>query len=95
MKLAYVSGISEAIDFLVGLLEYHTYFPASLKPDEFVKAVDAFYDQPENLPIPIMQAMRIVTLKANGEDPAAIDKEIAGLRRDAIALQQQLEKNKK
>lgn len=96
-KLAFIAGIGEATSFLIGLFNptYRTYFPQSLSGDELVTAIDRFYEQPENLPIPIMQAMRIVTLRANGEDPTSVDKEIATLRRDAVALQQQLQQNKK
>jgi len=84
----------EGVVFVAGLGQHNVYYPASLGPSEFIKAIDRFYEQPENLPIPIMQAMRMVTARANGGDPAAIEKEIATLRHDALELHKSLERNK-
>ncbi|HEV1284936.1 MAG TPA: hypothetical protein VNU44_06480 [Bryobacteraceae bacterium] len=94
MKIIYLSGLMEGIVFVAGLPQHNVYYPASLRVEEFIKAIDRFYNQPENLPIPIMQAMRMVTARANGSDPAAIEKEIATLRRDALELHRALERNK-
>lgn len=93
-KFSYILGISEGVTFVGSLFQRNVYFPNSLSSDEFIKAIDKFYDQPENLPIPIMQAMRMVTARVNGADPVAIEKEIATLRRDALELHRALERNK-
>jgi hypothetical protein len=45
-----------------------------------------FYQEPENLPISIVQALRLVTMKARGEDPSVIDKAVAAERRLAMTL---------
>jgi len=94
-KVIYIGGVQEALAFLEGIFLRGTYFPPSLSVDEMISAVDRFYEQPENLPIPIMQAFRMVTLKANGSDPAPLERELAKLRRDALDLRQKMQQNKK
>src|ERR1700733_9698429 len=86
VKIVYLDGISEALAFVGGLPQHGTYFPQSLDAKEFVKAIDQFYNQPENLPIPIMQAMRVITMRSAGADPITIETEIAALRKDAAAF---------
>jgi hypothetical protein len=71
-KVVYTTGASEAL------------IVVALSPKEFVKAIDRFYQEPENLPIPVMHALKLAVMKANGEDPAVIDKMTASERRQAL-----------
>jgi hypothetical protein len=81
-KISYITGASEVLKVL-DQKDFLEYFPWTLRAGEFVKAIDRFYAVPENLPIEIVFALKIVTMTANGEDPAVIEKSTAYLRRAA------------
>lgn len=82
-KIVYTTAASEAL-VVAAATEHPVYFTYNLSGEEFVKAVDRFYQEPENLPIPIMHALKLVTLKADGEDPDRIAKLVATERRRAV-----------
>ena len=78
-KVAYLNGAADALT-LLDAGEFLKHVPA-LTPEEVAKALDRFYDESENLPIPILQAMRLVTMKANGAPPADVAEALARTRR--------------
>jgi hypothetical protein len=59
--------------------------PRTLSNTEIVAAIDRFYDEPENLPISIMDALMVVTLRANGADSDTVAHAVAQLKRLASA----------
>ncbi len=74
-------GLHESFDF--GDPEnFKKLFPKNLSFEELRKAMDRFYDEPENLPIPLIVGQTIVTLKANGESPQLIAEMIADARKN-------------
>jgi hypothetical protein len=58
-------------------------FPFGLTVNEVKTALDRFYDTPENLPIPIANALTIISGRASGIDEPTLQQMIANLRRDA------------
>jgi hypothetical protein len=84
-KIYYTTGASEVL-IVAARAEHPRYFPQSLNAAEFTKAVDRFYQEPENLPIPIVKTLQLVTMKANGDDPGVIDKAVATERRAAMTV---------
>lgn len=58
-------------------------FP-SLTWGEVRTALDRFYDSPENGPIPVPEALQVLTMKVAGADQSAIDKRISAIRQIAI-----------
>ena len=54
--------------------------PSKLTPGEIITALNRFYDTPENGPITIPGAMKIIAQRANGADDATIQKAIADQR---------------
>jgi hypothetical protein len=51
-----------------------------LGPEDVVKVITSFYNDPTNLNIPIMAMFGIVSQKLNGSQPEEIEKALAGLR---------------
>jgi hypothetical protein len=84
-RLVYVIGALDAV-MTVSSKELANYLPKSLDYSELVTAIDRFYTEPENIPIPVIHAMRIVTAKTNGASPAVIEDTKAAIRK-AIADQ--------
>jgi hypothetical protein len=82
-KIYYIRGAFDAL-LVAAFSEQSQYFPANLVARELAKAVDHFYEEPENLPIPIVKALRLVTMRARGEDPGVVEKAIATERRWAM-----------
>jgi len=84
-------------NYLVGFLDglraarspSRPYIPEPLSMVELVKAVDRFYQEPENLAIPVPEALRIVALKANGAPQSEIDSVSAAARRKALQAAKQ------
>jgi len=83
------------IGYMLGLHEYlgsihpadgKKYFPPALTMGEMVAAMDQFYKEPENMPIPLLFSQVAVTLKANGASDAEVSKLVSALRK---AVQQQ------
>jgi len=74
----YATGVTGDADKVKLLL------PFGLTFAEASKALDAFYDVPENGAIPIASALQIVTMKSFGIDQAVIDQQINGFRRAGL-----------
>jgi hypothetical protein len=55
-------------------------FPAELTWEETATALDHLYDFPENRPIPISNALQIVTLQSAGVSKGLIEKDIEDFR---------------
>lgn len=79
-RAGYLIGFHEAITSAFGVtLDPHAssmFFSSNMTFAEIEKAVDRFYESPEYLPIPIMAALRIVSMKASGAPQAEIDAEL-------------------
>ena len=56
------------------------WFPKLDSPD-IIKGLNRFYDQPENLKLPVRIALHILAMKVAGKPPAEIESELAGYRR--------------
>ena len=52
---------------------------------ETAKGIDIFCAAPENLPLEIVEALRVVVMRFNGSEGVEIEKELARLRREAAA----------
>jgi hypothetical protein len=78
-RILFLTGAS---NILIGINsdEFSNYFPGGLTAGEFAKAVNQFYGDPTNLPIPIVYAMRVVTLKASGATASAVEDLTAFMR---------------
>jgi hypothetical protein len=63
--------------------KYDAYFPRNLHADKIAEAVDKFYSQPENLPIPIVGAFLVVSLRAGGTSDKFVDEIISDMRETA------------
>jgi hypothetical protein len=85
MRLVYLLGMHEALGPLLSAdvpkPEVPVYFPRALNLSETLTALDQFYAEPANLPIPIFAGMSIVTLEANGAAREKIDSELSIARR--------------
>ena len=78
----YVSGVQSALhNFPSDNGQLVT--PAHMTVGEMCAALERFYAEPENLPVPVVFALGIVTAKAAGTDPATVEKMAATLRRIA------------
>jgi hypothetical protein len=84
-KFHYLLGATDAI-LEAAPTEYSKYFDvqSGLTFGEFTKAVDRFYEEPENLPIPIVWAARVVTMKTNGATAKELDQILSSMRRQAL-----------
>lgn len=63
--------------------ELASYIPESLNGAETSDALDAFYGVPENLPVPIIWALSVVSLRAKGGTAAEVDALTARCRKRA------------
>jgi hypothetical protein len=85
-KKIYLLGLSEGIVSMLGVFpdtgDYlKEQVPQSLSIIEVSKALDRFYADPENIPIPVIRAMHIVALKTMGLEPDRLEREVALERR--------------
>ena len=85
-KKSYLLGLSEGIVSMLGVFpdtgDYlKEQVPQSLSIIEVSKALDRFYAEPENLPVPVIRAMHIVALKTMGLEPDRLEREVALERR--------------
>jgi hypothetical protein len=89
-KSVFISGYFSATDYIMLLTnkDYQTYkkvsqsfCPPSLNVGEVDIALDRFYETPENTPIPIPQAIWVISERTSGADEAAVQKEITDLRK--------------
>lgn len=78
-NLAYLAGLKEALA-LEAPEKLPAYCPPGLTALEFQTAVDQFYAQPENLLVPIVQSLRIVSMKVAGASASDIDAELSAMR---------------
>jgi hypothetical protein len=60
--------------------------PETLTNGEIAEQLDRFYKDPLNMPIPIVNAIYVVSAQARGDDPKGIDKTIRDFRRSASGL---------
>ena len=79
MRLSYMVGMAEAT--VLAKADIFRYFAKGLKATEDAMAVDKFYEDPGNLPVPVLFAMQIVAMKANGEAPDSVENFTATLKR--------------
>ncbi len=89
-KIVFVLGYSTAIQYAVtgmsSLLKVNnqtlldSLFPSRLTGAELVSALDRFYDTPENGPITINAAVKLIAQRVSGADEATIQKAIADAR---------------
>jgi hypothetical protein len=92
-RLWQVSTDSQRYAFLVGfmnaLLVEHAeagprYFAKTLTMQDLTRAIGMFYNQPENLAIPLPMALELVRMKANGDAAVDIDEQTSIARRVAV-----------
>jgi hypothetical protein len=79
-KLAYLLGMREALNPLMEGIPKHeasTYFSPKLTLSQTQAGVDGFYEDPQNVRIPIFAALRLVTMKANGAPKEEVDSQLA------------------
>ena len=79
-KLAYLLGCSEALIEEAKSEFVKKYKPGELSTGEVRTAMDRFYAEPENALIPVIDALKIVAMKANGEIQQNIDFQISVYR---------------
>lgn len=88
-KEAYLIGSGEAIVAVCSdtsttktevaeRIQLHT--PRELTVNEIRRALDRFFEAPENVLIPVLDAIRIVAMKERGRPQAEIDAELSTLR---------------
>jgi hypothetical protein len=70
------------------------YFASTLSLGEVVAAIDRFYAEPENLILPIVEALEVFTAKVNGATQPAIDAKLAAYRERNIKGVDEEQKNK-
>jgi len=68
------------------------YFPEKLSYGEVVKGVDRFYEDPENIRLPITDALEIFTRKVNGATQAELDRVTAYRRQSVRDVEELLKK---
>jgi hypothetical protein len=84
--LGYVAGVQDTtLGIGVSLnFDYKAmtkiFIPTSMTTGELITALNRFYEPPENGPITIPAAMKIITQRASGADDATIQKAIADQR---------------
>jgi hypothetical protein len=84
-RLYYVVAAYDSAHFFIVPEDMKKYFPATLTKGDTVKAVDKFFETPENIPIPIMHAFRVIAMRSEGATVELVDKEISALRHAAAA----------
>jgi hypothetical protein len=83
-RIAYLAGVRDGMlqaDIGLDRDVASQYFVKGSNFGEASKAVDLFYEEPSNLPIPTGFALRINTMKATGTDSATIENATADIRR--------------
>ena len=87
-RVYFLAGAGEALTVAANA-EVAKYFPAGLGDGEFAEAVTRFYEDTANRPIPVVHAIRAVSMKANGEDPTVFEKAVAAMRKEALELEKE------
>jgi hypothetical protein len=62
---------------------------------EIVKGLDRFYDEPENLILPVSRGLEIFAMRVNGATQAAIDTKLAAYRERYIKSAEEEQKKKR
>jgi hypothetical protein len=83
-KLFYLMGVAEGIVRVSPDVFTKTYMAGTLSNDEVRTAIDRFFGEPENLLIPIIDALHIVSMKTNGALQSEIDTKLSVLRAMSI-----------
>jgi len=81
-KVAFVSGVSDALSD-AARDDYYSYLGKGMTAHETIDALDAFYKVPENLRVPIVWALSVVSLRAKGGSAAEVDALTAKCRKRA------------
>jgi hypothetical protein len=74
-KAGYLMGLGDVVGWIEKPIDPEL-IPTGLIVNEIEAAVDHFYTEPPNLPIPVIRAVHIVALKALGVTPEEIQKEV-------------------
>jgi len=74
-----MSGIFEGVALANG--DVSRYAACNLTMAEEAAAVDRFYQEADNLPVPVSVALLVVVMKANGETPDAVENFTAAVKR--------------
>ena len=90
-KAAFILGFSEALWVEKGEAK-SKYFPLRLQADELSAYLDRFYENPENIIIPVFAALEVITLRSNGTDPQALEVRLSVYRRLAHLSAEELQK---
>lgn len=80
-KASYLMGIHDALGTVKDAPSLSHSFPTNLSVGESILAVDRFYEEPENLSIMVMGALRVVALKINGGSQVEVDAETVRLKK--------------
>ena len=78
-RVVFITGAREALAASPAIIPL--YFPKNLNAGEFSSALDSFYGDAESVPIPIIYAMGLVTLRANGAPPSVFAEMLASTKR--------------
>ena len=82
LKLVFLLGVNDALTD--GAPEhYDVYLPKGVTNRETIQAVDVFYVTPENLRVPIMWALSVVSLRAKGGSTEEVEALTARCRKRA------------
>ena len=90
-KILYLTGFAEAL-LQVDSPMRSNYIATQLSTGEAGEAVDRFYAEPENLPIPVTGALVVVTMRANGAAQSSINDVLSFSRRLALSAPEQQKK---
>jgi hypothetical protein len=87
-KLTYLMGYADGMVFvLVNTARsaddklYDRFYPKATSSFQVIDALDAFYSRPDNLRIPLPEAIQLAAARAAGVAPAEIEKRTELLRR--------------
>jgi hypothetical protein len=83
-KMAFVSGVNDALA-VSAPQDYYTYHAEGVTIKEIIGGLDAFFKVPENLRVPIVWAMSVVSLRAQGATFENVEKLTAEYRKRAAA----------
>lgn len=84
VKWIFLSGVKDALEEKAPQ-ELGSYIPESLTDKETADALDVFYKVPENLPVPIIWALSVVSLRAKGGSAVEVEALTARWRKRAVA----------
>jgi hypothetical protein len=79
-KLMYLTGVAEGMIRLSSKQFSDSYKPGELNAGEVREAVDRFFSEPENVLIPAIDALHVVSMKADGRPQPEIDIQLSALR---------------